>query len=123
MRHVNRAYFADWLDRTLSEREIPAGEVARALDVNDSAVSRWRNAKASPGLDSVMKLAEFLGANPIALAVTAGLMDSDQVGVEPLPIPEDSMAVQRARETIMKLSVRRDVRLALLKTLDERYQR
>lgn len=64
--------------------------MARALGVNDSAISRWRNAKASPGLDSVMKLAHFLRVEPVALAVTAGLMKTEQVGVERLPLPEDT---------------------------------
>lgn len=86
----DREYFAEWLSRTLAEREIAGGEVARALGVNDSAISRWKNAKASPGLDSVMKLADFLDVNAIALAVTAGLMTSEQAGVERLPLPEDT---------------------------------
>lgn len=85
-----REYFADWLTRTLAERDIPGGEVARALGVNDSAISRWKNGKASPGLDSVMKLAAFLEVEPIALAVTAGLMEESQVGVARLPLPEDT---------------------------------
>lgn len=99
----DREYFAEWLSRTLAERDIAGGEVARALGVNDSAISRWKNGKASPGLDSVMKLAEFLEVNPVALAVTAGLMKSDQVGVEKLPLPEDTRARERIRDQIMSI--------------------
>ena len=49
----DREYFAEWLSRTLAERDIAGGEVARALGVNDSAISRWKNGKATPGLDSL----------------------------------------------------------------------
>lgn len=83
-------YFAEWLSRTMSERDIAGGVLARALGVNDSAISRWKNGKASPGLESVMKLAEYLDVHPIRLAVTAGLMDASKVGVEAFPLPEDS---------------------------------
>lgn len=115
-----REYFAEWLSRTLAEREIAGGEVARALGVNDSAISRWRNAKASPGLDSVMKLADFLGVNPVALAVTAGLMDSGQVGVQRLPLPKEREDRELARQHIMKIPGLTDAsRRKLLETLDE----
>lgn len=75
-----REYFADWLTRTLAEREIPGGEVARALGVNDSAISRWKNAKASPGLESVMKLANFLAVEPIARPSPQGLWTRSKLG-------------------------------------------
>ena len=97
----DRNYFAEWLTRTLAERGIAGGEVAQALGVNDSAVSRWRNGKATPGLDSAMKLAHFLGVDAIALAVTAGLMDARQVGVDPLPLPEDTKTRQLVIDQIM----------------------
>lgn len=86
----DREYFAEWLSRTLVERDIAGGEVARALGVNDSAISRWKNGKATPGLKSAMKLAEFLDVSPVALTVTAGLMDAEQAGVERLPMPKDT---------------------------------
>lgn len=118
----NRDYFAQWLDRTLIERGVAGGEVARALEVNDSAVSRWRNGKATPGLDSVVSLAHLLDVNPVALAVTAGLMKANDAGMEALPMPEDTSTVRRAKEHIMKIpGLSRADREALLKTLTERY--
>lgn len=119
MRNKDREYFSDWLTRTLAEREIAGGEVARALGVNDSAISRWKNGKASPGLDSVMRLAEFLEVNPVALAVTAGLMEESQVGVAKLPLPEDTKT--RGLVTDQILSIRgltRDEKEALLRTYE-----
>lgn len=120
----DREYFAEWFSRTLAERDIAGGEVARALGVNDSAISRWRNGKATPGLESVMALAEFLNVNPIALAVTAGLMEERQVGVERLPLPEQSRALALAEDQIMKIRGLDDMtRKALVETLRERYAR
>lgn len=97
----DREYFAEWLSRTLAERGIAGGEVARAVGVNDSAISRWKNGKASPGLESVMKLAEFLEVNAVALTVTAGLMEEKLAGVPPLPLPEDTRTRSLVTDQIM----------------------
>lgn len=122
MRGHDKDYFAEWLTRTLAERGIAGGEVARALGVNDSAISRWRNGKATPGLDSVMKLASFLQVHPIALAVTAGLMESTEVGFERLDLPEQSRVLTMAEDQIMKIRGLTDAdRKALLETLKGRY--
>lgn len=122
MRSRDREYFADWLTRTLAERDIAGGEVARALGVNDSAISRWKNGKASPGLDSVMKLADFLGENHIALAVTAGLMDAAKVGVARLPLPRETRMLSYVEEQIMKIrGLDDDTRKALINTARTRF--
>ncbi len=119
----DREYFAEWLTRTLAEREIAGGEVARALGVNDSAISRWKNGKASPGLDSVMKLAEFLEVEPIALAVTAGLMDSKKVGVEKLPLPRETRMLGYIEDQIMKIrGLDDETRKALIGTARKRFE-
>lgn len=94
-------YFAEWLSRTLVERDIPGGKVAEALGVNDSAISRWRNGKARPSLESAMALAEFLGVHPVRLAVTAGLMKEKQAGMSKLPLPEDTKTRVMVKEQIM----------------------
>lgn len=120
----DREYFAEWLSRTLAEREIAGGEVARALGVNDSAISRWKNGKASPGLESVMKLADFLDINPVALAVTAGLMEEEQVGVPRLPLPKEIKVIARVEDQIMKIrGLDDETRKALINTLREKYAR
>ena len=116
-----REYFAEWLNRTLVERSIAGGEVARALGVNDSAISRWRNGKASPGLDSVMALADFLEVDHVALAVTAGLMDGGKVGVKPLPLPEDTKTRLLIKEQIMNIKgLTKEERTALVLAYEER---
>jgi transcriptional regulator with XRE-family HTH domain len=118
----DREYFAEWLSRTLAERDIAGGEVARALGVNDSAISRWKNGKASPGLDSVMKLADFLEVDPVALAVTAGLMNPRQVGVGKLELPAETRVMALVEDQIMKIrGLDDETRKALINTARNRF--
>lgn len=113
-RSRDREYFADWLTRTLAERNVSGGEVARALGVNDSAISRWKNGKASPGLESVMSLADFLDVDPFRLQVTAGLV-KERDGMEKLPLPEDTRTRPFVLEQIMGIKgLTRDERTALI---------
>ena len=119
----DRDYFAEWLTRTLAERDIAGGEVATALGVNDSAISRWKNGKASPGLESVMKLADYLGVEPVALAVTAGLMDETQVGIEKLKLPRETRMLKRVEDQILKIrGLDDETREALINTARQRYE-
>lgn len=123
-RSMQQQSFADWLDRTLTERKISGGEVARSVGKSDGTVSKWRSGKAKPSLASVRKLAAFLDVDPLRLIVTAGLMSSEEAGVDRLPIPRETVRVQRAKEQIMKNPyLSRGDREALLKTLVERYPR
>lgn len=80
--------FGRWLDLTMSNRGIKGRTLARAVKVHESAVSRWRAGNGVPSMDSCLRLAKFLDTEPLRLAVTAGLMDSELAGVEPLPLPE-----------------------------------
>lgn len=102
-RRQQKDYFAEWLRRTMVNSGVSGGEVARALNVNDSAVSRWRSGKATPGLESVQSLAEFLNVDPIRLAVTAGLLKPEVVKSEMLPLPPDTAQRQFVREQISKI--------------------
>lgn len=99
----DKEYFAEWLTRTLSERGISGGEVARALNVNDSAVSRWKNGKILPSLEALMDLADFLDVSPLQLAVTAGRMKEKQAGVPRLELPEDTKTREMVKGQIMNI--------------------
>lgn len=122
MRDKDREYFAEWLTRTLAERDTAGGEVARALGVNDSAISRWKNGKASPGLDSIMRLADFLDVNPVALAVTAGLMEEGAVGVPKLPLPKETRMLGYVEDQILKIrGLDDETRKALIDTARTRF--
>lgn len=95
--------FAQWLDITMSNRGIKGTDLARKIGVHDSAISRWRNAQGIPSLDAVMKLASALDVDPLRLAVTARLMDSEAVHVEPLPPPEPTARREYVREQIKQI--------------------
>lgn len=119
-----REYFAEWLDRTLMNRDISGAEAARAVGVSEGAVSRWRNAKGSTiGLDSCMKLATFLklgGMDPIRLCVTAGIMRSEDAGgADRLPLPDNTARQDRIRDQVTKIlrPLTDAERMALLKEL------
>lgn len=115
----DKGYFAEWLNRTLIERGMAGGEVARALGVNDSAISKWRNGKATPALESVMALAEYLDVHPLRLAVTAGLMKARQAGVERLDLPEDTKTRAIVKQQIMSIrGLTADERQAMLDAYD-----
>lgn len=112
--------FGHWLDLTMSNRDIKGRELARALKVHESAVSRWRAGNGVPSMDSCLRLGKFLKVEPIRLAVTAGLMDGELVGVDPLPLPEPTAyrkAVKRQISAIKGLT--RDERQKLLDAYDE----
>lgn len=66
-----------------------------------------------------MKLANFLDVEPVALAVTAGLMNSKQVGVERLQLPEDTKTRAYVKEQIMSIrGLTRDERQALIQAYE-----
>lgn len=95
--------FGRWLDLTMANRDIKGRALAKALKVHESAVSRWRAGNGVPSMDSCLRLAKFLHVEPIRLAVTAGLMDSELAGVEPLPCPEPTAHRNAVKEQINKI--------------------
>jgi transcriptional regulator with XRE-family HTH domain len=101
MGQVDRQTFARWLDLTMENRGISGRSLAKRLKVHDSAVSRWRSGEQGPSLDTVLKIAKALDVDAIRLAVTAGLLNGEAVGHEPLPMPEP---------TVRRKSVKRQIR-------------
>lgn len=96
-------YFAEWLDRTLTEQGVSGSSVARAVGVSDGVVSRWRNGKGKISLENARKLAGFFEVDALRMVVTAGLLASEEVGVEPLPIPQDTRTRQLVKDQIMNI--------------------
>lgn len=95
--------FGRWLDLTMSNRDIKGRALAKALKVHESAVSRWRAGNGVPSMDSCLRLGKYLKVEPIRLAVTAGLMDGELVGVEPLPLPEPTAQRQAIKDQLAKI--------------------
>jgi transcriptional regulator with XRE-family HTH domain len=107
-------YFGHWLDLTMSNRKITGRALAKALKVHESNVSRWRAGNGVPNMDSCLRLGKYLDVEPIRLAVTAGLIDGELAGVEPLPLPEPTQyrkAVKQQILAIKGLTVRERQRL------------
>lgn len=112
--------FGHWLDLTMSNRSIKGRALARALKVNESAVSRWRAGKGVPSMDSCLRLGKFLDVEPIRLAVTAGLIDGELAGVDPLPLPEPTAYRKAVKEQILAIKgLTKRERQKLLDTYDE----
>lgn len=95
--------FARWLDLTMENREISGRSLAKRIRVHDSAVSRWRSGEQSPSLDTVMRIAKALNVDGIRLAVTAGLIDSEAAGKDPLPLPEPTARRQAIKRQIGRI--------------------
>lgn len=113
-------YFGRWLDLTMANREIKGRTLAKRLRVHDSAVSRWRGGQGVPALPSLQQLAQVLDVDAIRLAVTAGLLSGEQLGVKPLPLPEPTAqrnAVKDQLSRIRGLTTRE--RQRLLQVYDE----
>lgn len=78
--------FAHWLSATMQSRGLTQAELARAVGVADTQVSRWRRGQVVPTVHYLQKLAESLGVPRSGLDVLAGY----PVETEPSPeLPED----------------------------------
>lgn len=116
------AYFARWLDLTMENRGVSGMSLSKKLRVTDAAVSRWRNGAGRPALDTTIKLAKILGVDPLRLAVTAGHMEAEAVGLERLPLPEPTERRARVRRALSKIhGLTEDDRQALIDAWDERF--
>lgn len=49
------------------------------------------------------KLAKLLDTDPIRLAVTAGLMDGELVGIRVLPLPEPTVQRETVKSTLKRI--------------------
>lgn len=85
-----------WLDVTMANAGMRNRQLAKEVNVHESAVHNWRRGKNVPQLGTLQKIASVLNADPVRLAITAGLLDASLVGQEPLPIPEP--VAQRAKQ-------------------------
>lgn len=120
MAGTSHTAFSEWLDVTLSNKKITGKELAAAIRVHDSAVSRWRSGHAAPSLDAVRRIAAYVDVDALRLAVLAGFMTEDEAGVPPLPIPVAEARRENVRkqlESIKGLSIAS--RQKLLQTYEE----
>lgn len=95
--------FGRWLDLTMSNRGIKGRQLAKAMKVHESAVSRWRAGNGVPSMDSCLRLGKYLKVDPLRLAVTAGLMDGDLAELDPLPMPEPTAQRASVKDQLAKI--------------------
>lgn len=95
--------FGEWLDVTMSNKNISGRTLAEVAGVHESAVSRWRSGTAVPSMDSIEKMAATLGVEALRLAVTAGVISAGVAGVEPLPQPEPTARRESVRRQLANL--------------------
>lgn len=118
-RHESDA-FGHWLDATLTDRGIKGHDLAVAVGVDDSAVSRWRSGTGRPTMKTLMLVAKELDVDPLRLAATANLLDSEIAGLTPLPTPPRRLRREIVREQIQKIrGLTEFSRQKLLETYDE----
>lgn len=92
-----------WLDVTMTNRGLRNRALAKQIGKHESAVHNWRKGKNVPELPTLQQLAHILGVDPIRLAVTAGLLDAQLVGAEPLPLPEPTARRAKVRHRATEL--------------------
>lgn len=97
-----------WLDVTMANRGMKNRDLAKEVQVHESAVHNWRKGKNVPQLPTLQRIAQVLNVEPVRLAVTAGLLDPTLVGQDPLPIPEPVAQRRKdrmkARELLIELT-------------------
>lgn len=101
--------FAEWLQQRSAEAGFTnQGELADAVGVGQSAVSRWLRGDASkagalPAAESIRPLARAIGVNPKELYVRVGLLTEEEIG-EPLPQREElDPRVVRLKQALKKI--------------------
>ena len=54
--------FADWLSQTMTDNELNASQLSRAIEVNRSTISLWLSGKRLPSCGLRVRLAEHLSS-------------------------------------------------------------
>lgn len=92
---AQKTEFGLWLERTLASRNINKRAFADQIGAHETAVSHWIHGRRTPPPDMLARMARILNVDVVALQVTAHVINSTDVGVEPLPLPaEDPIRAQ-----------------------------
>lgn len=92
--------FSRWLDITMENKDVSGNELAKWLNVDISAVSRWRNGHNRPSMDHIYAIAKAFRVDPLRLASLSGHLPREMVAVKPLPIPEPKRRIERITEQL-----------------------
>jgi len=69
--------FSHWLVAEMEDRKLNQSDLARAVRVNQAAVSRLVSGKAQPSPDTLNAIARFFELPPIVVFRAAGLLPND----------------------------------------------
>lgn len=76
--------FGSWLSARMTECGWDSDlALANIIGISDSTISRWRRGLAGPRLEELRKLAEPLDTALLELAVRAGHLTPDELGIDP----------------------------------------
>src|SRR4051794_10069999 len=78
-----RARFGGWLSTTMSSRGLSQAQLARAVGVADTQVSRWRRGQVVPTVQYLQRLADTFGVQRVTLDELVGLPVAQAGGPEP----------------------------------------
>ncbi|MFJ9413015.1 MULTISPECIES: helix-turn-helix domain-containing protein [unclassified Streptomyces] len=95
------ASFAHWLKVTMLNADVKAKDLAVHVGVSEGAMSKWVSGKSRPRPDDVIKIADYFDVDRLRLLVTAGRVPHE-TGIDPLPMPPETMRRSRAREDLLK---------------------
>lgn len=86
-RHTPAPAFAAVLEQLRLSRKLTAAELARAIDVDPTLVSRWRRGLSVPSIQAIETLALYFGVDRYTLESLAGYrannIDSSQDTIDP----------------------------------------
>jgi transcriptional regulator with XRE-family HTH domain len=64
--------FANWLEKSLTDRRLRPTALARLLEVDPSTVARWLSGQTKPHFATLPRLAAVLGVDPALVYAVAG---------------------------------------------------
>lgn len=75
--------WAAWIDQQLTHKGWRQSDAARAFNVDDSMVSKWRRGKQDPDPKSLRRIAEALEVPILTVLVAAGYLSAEEAGAAP----------------------------------------
>lgn len=113
--------FAAYLDRAIKAVDMSAADLARAMGVSDSVISKWLRGTV-PTIENLRLLAPVLRVPPMELFVVAGHVTLEEAGLSKAPAPPGPPATtEDAIRADPRLTERgKQILLDLLPGLEER---
>ena len=104
----------------MQERGLSNVGLGKLADVDDSTISRIKNGKDAPGIDTLRKIAPHIGKRFGDLLCDVGLATPEELGMVNTPPPRPYLPppLQRVIERLAEARYTRREKLALLNNVD-----